>query len=113
MPHIIVEYQEQAIAPTQIEPVLAAIHDAISTSGLFEPNQIKTRAYQFTTHTNAGEYRPYVHVQARIKSGRNSENKKQLAKVILGAFEKFSLSASVVTVEVIDMDRDSYGKFVP
>lgn len=113
MPHIIVEYQDQAINKSQLESVLLAIHNAISESGLFKYDQIKTRAYEFKAHTNAGINNPYIHVQARIKSGRDEDNKKQLAKVILSAFELFSLKASVVTVEIIDMDRASYGKYVP
>ena len=80
---------------------------------MFKANQIKTRAYPFQEFTNAGESNPYIHIQARIKSGRNVDNKKQFAQVILSGLKPLAIPALVVTVEVIDMDRESYGKFVP
>lgn len=90
-----------------------AIHQSIADSGLFQADQIKTRAYPFRQFTNAGRGSPYIHIQARIKSGRDADNKKQFGKVILAGLEPLNLPVSVVTVEIIDMDRDSYGKHVP
>lgn len=113
MPHIIVEYSERLLADAEVHTMLQSIHCAIADSGLFKANQIKTRAYSFKEFTNAGESEPYIHIQARIKSGRDADNKKRFAEVILSAFETLNIEASVITVEVIDMDRDSYGKYVP
>jgi 5-carboxymethyl-2-hydroxymuconate isomerase len=114
VPHIVVEYAEQIfIDDTKINSMLQAIHQSISDSGLFKANQIRTRAYPFKHFTNAGGNTPYIHIQARIKSGRDADNKKQLAQVILSAFNKLDIPAEVITVEIIDMDRDSYSKYVP
>ncbi len=113
MPHIIVEYQEALADKIKISEVLQAIHNAISDSGLFKANQIKTRAYPFQDHTNAGEQNPYIHILARIKSGRDADNKQQFSKVILAGLKPLAIPASVITVEVIDMDRESYGKLEP
>ena len=113
MPHIIVEYAEQLAEDVKVDAIFQAIHTSIADSGLFEANQIKTRAYPFHAFTNAGESEPYIHIQARIKSGRDADNKKRLGKVILTGLGTLNIHASVITVEVIDMDRDSYGKFIP
>ena len=113
MPHIIVEYSEQSVNRTQIKAVLEAVHRSIADSGLFEESHIKTRAYPFRDFTNAGGSEPYIHIQARIKSGRDAENKKRLSEEILGGLRPLNIPASVVTVEIIDMDRDSYGKYKP
>ena len=113
MPHIIIEYSEQLLNDAEVRSMLQAIHGSIAESGLFKANQIKTRAYPFKDFTNAGESHPYIHIQARIKSGRDADNKKRFGKVILAGFETLNIPASVITVEVIDMDRDSYGKYVP
>ena len=113
MPHIIVEYAEKIIDSVQINSILQVVHESIAESGLFKANQIKTRAYPFRTFTNAGGSEPYIHIQTRIKSGRDADNKKQLGEVVLAGLSKLNISASVVTIEVIDMDRDSYGKLVP
>lgn len=113
MPHIIVEYSEKLLEDTEVNSMLQRIHRSIADSGLFKANQIKTRAYSFREFTNAGGSDPYIHIQARIKIGRDADNKKRLGEVILAGFKTLNIQASVITVEVIDMDRDSYGKYVP
>ena len=113
MPHIIVEYQEELANGDEVEAVLRTIHQSVSDSGLFKANQIKTRAYSFRHFTNGGEKDPYIHIQARIKSGRDDDNKKRLGDVILSGLATLDIPASVITVEIIDMHRPSYGKHVP
>ncbi|VAW99015.1 hypothetical protein MNBD_GAMMA23-2355 [hydrothermal vent metagenome] len=110
MPHIIVEYLEKNLEDTQVSALLQAVHLAIADSGLFKANQIRSRAYPFKHFSNAGGNAPYIHIQARIKSGRDTDNKKQLSKVILSGIGKLKLPTSIITVEVIDMHRDSYAK---
>ena len=110
MPHIILEFAEQALSTEQIPTILNAIHMAVLESGLFEASHIKTRAYPMPYYTNAGGDEPYIHVTARIKSGRNSEQKKSLSQVIVSALSGLSLQVQVITVEVVDMDRSSYSK---
>lgn len=113
MPHIIVEYAKQLENDTQVDEILATVHHSVAESGLFKADQIKTRAYPFEAFTNAGGSEPYIHIQARIKSGRDADNKKQLGEVILKGLSTLNIPASVITVEIIDMDRESYGKLSP
>ncbi|MBF0248670.1 MAG: hypothetical protein HQL36_11470 [Alphaproteobacteria bacterium] len=113
MPHIIVEYQEGLAAGDAVDAMLMAIHRSVSDSGLFKADQIKTRAYAFRNFTNAGGQDPYIHIQARIKSGRDDDNKKRMGQAILSGLAPLGIPASVITVEIIDMDRGSYGKLVP
>ncbi len=113
MPHIIIEYPEQMADDSEIENLLQAVHHSIADSGLFKADQIRTRAYPFREFTNAGSNAPYMHIQARIKSGRDADNKKRLGDEILAGLSKLNIPVSVITVEIIDMDRDSYGKYVP
>ena len=113
MPHIIVEYAEKLVDEAEVDALLRTVHQSIADSGLFKANQIKTRAYSFQSFTNAGGTSHYIHIQARIKSGRDADNKKRLGEEILSGLSTLNIPASVITVEIIDMDRDSYGKYVP
>ena len=113
MPHIIVEYSEQLFETSEVQSMLQTIHQSIVRSRLFDDSHIKIRAYPFKEYSNAGEKNPYIHVQARIKSGRDVDNKKRLSQEILIGLKTLNLRASVVTVEIIDMDRDSYSKYIP
>ena len=113
MPHIIVEYSKQSVNETLVDAILHTVHHAIADSSLFKADQIKTRAYAFNKYTNAGDNEPYIHIQARIKSGRDIDNKKQLGDVILKGLSALNIPVSVITVEIIDMERESYGKYSP
>ena len=113
MPHIIVEYPKQRVNDTQVDAILHAIHDAIAQSGLYKPVMIKTRAYAFNKFTNAGGNEPFIHIQARIKATSDVDKKKQLSDVIIKGLSALNIPVSVVTVEIIDMERESYGKYSP
>ena len=110
MPHIIIEYPAQRVNYSKVDAILKTIHNTIAESGLFKTDQIRTRAYAFKNFTNAGGSEPFIHIQARIKSGRDVANKKQLSNVILNGFSALNIPVSVITVEIIDMERESYGK---
>ena len=110
MPHIIIEYPAQWVNHSKVDAILQTIHHAIAESGLFKADQIRTRAYAFKNFTNAGGSEPFIHIQARIKSGRDVANKKQLSNVILKGLSALNIPVSVITVEIIDMERESYGK---
>ena len=47
------------------------------------------------------------------KSGRDVGNKNQLGDVILKGLSALNIPASVITVEIIDMECESYGKYTP
>lgn len=113
MPHIIVEYAKQRVNDTQLDEILHTIHDSIAQSGLYKPDMIKTRAYAFNKFTHAGGDEPYIHIQARIKATPDVDKKKQLSDVIIKGLSALTIPASVVTVEIIDMERESYGKYSP
>lgn len=110
MPHIILEYAEQLMDDSMVDAALQAVHAAVAGSGLFDVSHIKTRAYSFRAFTHADGSEPYIHIQARIKSGRDTENRKRLGEVILSGLQPLGIPAKVMTVEIIDMDRGSYGK---
>lgn len=113
MPHIIVEYAEKLSDDGKIIAILQAVHRSVVESGLFEESHIKTRAYPFQDFNNAGGRKPYIHIQARIKSGRDAKNKQRLSQGILASLQPMNIPAAVITVEIIDMDRNSYSKYKP
>ena len=113
MPHIILEYSEGILKDADVSGVLMTLHRAASKSGLFDESHIKTRAYKTRHFTNAGKIDPFVHIQARIKSGRNADEKKGLSAEIINSLIPLKIKTAVLTVEIIDMDKDSYSKHKP
>lgn len=110
MPHCVVEYSAELNAT----PILTAVFEGARKAELFEPNgaDIKVRAQAYQQHISGAKHRDFIHVQLRILSGRNPEQKQQLSQSVLEHLLKLGLSSCSHTVEVIDIDRASYAKKV-
>jgi len=113
MPHIIVEYAHSILSDDEALNILKSLHLACVDSDLFDESHIKTRAYPFFLGTLAGGHEPYLHIQVRILSGRCAADKKRLSESMINSLTHLKIKAAVVTLEVIDMDRDSYVKLKP
>lgn len=108
MPHCIVEYSGGLNASALLE----AVYGGADRSGLFTAADIKLRAQGYSDHFSGAGKQAFVHVSARILSGRTLEQRQQLSQQILASLEALQLSQCSLTVEVIEMERDSYAKTV-
>lgn len=110
MPHCVIEYSDTLDA----KPILTAVFDGALQSGLFEPGgaDIKVRAQSYQQHISGAEHRDFIHVQLRILSGRNLEQKQHLSQCVLDKLLQLGQVSCSHTVEVIDIDRASYAKKV-
>ena len=110
MPHIILEYPEGCLLEPLVNKALRSIHASAAASDLFEISHIRTRAYSFKQYTHGDNDKAYIHIQARIKSGRDTDEKKRLSDSILLGLRNLDLPVAVITIEVVDMNRESYSK---
>lgn len=111
MPHLIIEFAQELAEAEQVETLLDAVHRAAAGTGLFEENYIRVRAMPVAHYRCGGKREPFIHVQCRIHAGRNEVMKKQLSEAVLSALRDQGWPAKVMTVEVVDMDRESYAKY--
>jgi len=113
VPHCVIEYARPLEQSGDLKPLLQAVHQAAFDSGLFSLDDIKTRALAVDYYlTGAGEGE-FVHISLKILAGRSAGQKKQLSEQVLAAaMAVLGERASSCSVEVIDMDRDSYAKQV-
>lgn len=112
MPHCIVEYSqnlEQEVPPADL---LEAVKEACLASALFNPQDVKLRSFPFKSFLSVGQEDAFIHVTLRVLSGRTEDQKKQLSHLVLEALTQFSLNNVSFSVEVCDMDRDTYAKQV-
>ncbi|MGQ3671565.1 5-carboxymethyl-2-hydroxymuconate Delta-isomerase [Xanthobacter sp. TB0136] len=116
MPHLTVEYSSN-IGHACTPQMLRNLNTALMTSGQFEEMAIKSRAVPvdvFAIGTAEGE-RGFLAARLCILSGRTAEQKKQLSEILLEALKKSFMSSGIhtqITVEILDMDRASYGKAI-
>ena len=112
MPHCIIEYSAQlqkTVKPTQL---ISAVYNGAFTSELFESNDIKTRAISFDDHQTGSVKANFIHVTIKILSGRTLEQRQKLSHAISNELNMLNCSATSLTVEVVDMERESYAKVI-
>lgn len=113
MPHLTIDYSSNLDA--SITPaLLRTANAALLATGQFQEADIKTRAQGFDCFAVGTQdaARGFVAARLAILSGRSSQIKREVADVLLAALEaitddKLELQ---ISVEVVDIDRDSYAK---
>lgn len=112
MPHLLIEYPQDCIGAEQLEPLLDVVHAGVVATSLFDESHIRIRTIPFTHYRLAGKQEAFIHVQCRIHAGRTEEKKRQLSEAVLGLVRGQHLPVKNITVEVVEMDRESYAKWV-
>jgi len=110
MPHLIIEFADDLAVDNSVSKMLDAVHYATVETGLFIESHIKTRAIPVKHYRTGVGFDPFIHAQLRIKSGRNETQKKILSESVLSAIVNQAWPVKVVTVEVVDIDSESYSK---
>ncbi|KIH81947.1 5-carboxymethyl-2-hydroxymuconate Delta-isomerase [Pseudomonas batumici] len=116
MPHVFLEYTAN-LTDFDADKALLRINHALVASGQFGAEfDIKSRATKleaFRVGTGAGE-RGFVHVKLALLSGRSAQIKTQLSESLLAGLKDLGdWPAGVevqLSVEVVDLDRESYAK---
>ncbi len=114
MPHLTIEYSNNlgtALAPA----LLHAANEALMHTGQFQEADIKSRAIGFDHFAigTADTARAFVAAKLSILGGRTAQTKREIAQALLVALEA-AIAADgqelQTSVEILDIDRDSYAK---
>lgn len=116
MPHLHLEYSAN-LRQLEVDKVLLRLNHALVGSGQFAQElDIKSRARAFE-HYRVGVApveRAFACVRLSLLGGRSAEVKKQLSgsllEVLKDAVSEVQGLELQLSVEIIDMDRDSYAK---
>ena len=119
MPHLVLEHSDNLVEPLDHGALFAALHAELEGFGLFRPEDIKSRAVAHARY-RVGQGDPgdvFVHVTLSIMAGRPVEVRKALGAAILGVVQRglgrtWTERRCDVTVEVREMDRETYAKGV-
>lgn len=110
MPHLIIHYAQDLARDEQVHQMLDSIHAAAFSTGLFDETHIRVRAFPVAFYRVGGGRGPFIHAQLRILPGRSEPQKETLSAAVLAAIRGEGWGAKVITVEVVDMDGNSYAK---
>ena len=116
MPHCIIEYSQELEAQLHPSQLIEAAHNGAVASGLFDESHIKSRTLPYQHYKTGTSELRFIHITAKILSGRSSEQKASLSQHLLEHFKLLltdkALTAITLTVEVRDMDKEAYSKAV-
>ncbi|WP_133407942.1 5-carboxymethyl-2-hydroxymuconate Delta-isomerase [Parashewanella tropica] len=104
MPHCIIEHSNEFNADVLME----AVFKGALSSRLFESKAIKVRALPYQFYQVGFKRSAFIHVTLKILSGRTQEQKLDLSEKVLNQLSALSYDDVSITVEVVDIDRESY-----
>ncbi|MFL9924797.1 5-carboxymethyl-2-hydroxymuconate Delta-isomerase [Herbaspirillum lusitanum] len=123
MPHLFLEYTDN-LPQFNAAETLFKLNETLLGSGQFGPTDIKARAtrldlyqvgVQDMSKANQTQH-AFLHVRLALLSGRTPEVKKELSDSLMAVLKASctwpDTTLMQMTVEMLDMDRPSYGKQV-
>jgi 5-carboxymethyl-2-hydroxymuconate isomerase len=110
MPHCIIEYSRELEKFVEPKKMITAVYQGALESGLFNDEDIKTRSIAYDNYQSGSIPKAFVHVVAKIFSGRNLEQKKTVTNLILSQLKRLDFPSTLLTVEVIEIEKESYAK---
>jgi len=111
MPHCIIEYAKDIEKSVKPQQMLKAVFQGASQSQLFSKDtDIKTRAIAYDHYQIADKKVDFVHVTIKILSGRTLVQRQHLSSLVLSELVALNFSDSSLTIEIVDIDKDSYEK---
>lgn len=118
MPHLTMEYTPN-LPQLDVSKALLVLNQALLISGHFAAEMdIKSRAIPLSAFQvgTVSASRGFVHLKLAVLSGRSSEVKKLLSESLLAVLKDVCAWPADVevqlSVEVVDLDRESYAKAV-
>jgi 5-carboxymethyl-2-hydroxymuconate isomerase len=112
MPHCIIDYSPEVAGQIDIDALIEAVHQGAMESDLFPEYDIKTRALAYPHHCTGQTRDSFVHVALHLLSGRSDPQKALLSECVLGRIEPLLPRVVSVSVEILDIHRESYRKRV-
>ena len=112
MPHCIIEYSQELEEQVEPSALLSSVYHGALESELFSENDIKVRALAFNHFTTGNLRQNFVHVTVKILSGRNLEQRKKLTQLILAKLNELFSNAISLTVEITEIEKESYAKSI-
>lgn len=111
MPHIILEYSHETMTDDVLAHMLDRLFEVVVNSGLFDSSNIKLRGVPVKHYRLGSAKQGFIHVQCRIHQGRSPEQKQLLCSGIVAALKAGNTAVSVITCEVVEMERECYAKW--
>ena len=112
MPHCIIEYSKELEDKIKATELIDKVYQGTLKSNLFKDEDIKTRTISFENHQTGNKKINFINITVRILSGRNHELKKLLSNSILNEFKNINIKPLSITIEICEIENETYSKLV-
>ena len=110
MPHMVISYAKQVADTVDMAGLVQAVWDTSDKTGLFKPQAIKVRAFPVEHYLTANTDQPFVHIDAKLFSGRTDDQKQAMIQDLFDTVKSFVADDVSISVEAIDMNQATYIK---
>lgn len=108
MPHFVVDCSQGILRQRSEEEILARLHHAANSTGLFEEPDIKVRIRPFPVYAVGGGKEDFIHVFSYIMEGRTIEQRADLSKRIVSALVDMFPTVHRIATNVAEFERATY-----
>ncbi|PXA71534.1 MULTISPECIES: 5-carboxymethyl-2-hydroxymuconate Delta-isomerase [Vibrio] len=114
MPNLVLEYSNSVEERVNIQGLLEDLHQVAIDSGLFETASIKSRTLR-CHHWLIGEQGDsvdFIHLSFELLDGRSAQQKRELSRQLMTVLAEQASQVHSLTINVRDMDKDSFQKII-
>jgi 5-carboxymethyl-2-hydroxymuconate isomerase len=108
MPHFVVDGSQGLLRIHSQDSIVARLHRAVNSSGLFEESDIKVRVHPFETYAVGGGREDFIHAFAWIMQGRSVEQRAALSRAIVGELAEMFPQLPRIAVNVAEFEQVTY-----
>jgi len=109
MPHFIIDCSKEVLSNLTEKDVNTKVHQAASSSGLFDESDIKVRMRPFENYMVGGsDQTPFIHVFAYIMEGRTTEQKANLSKSVVSELKSLFPEVPFIAMNIYDFEKATY-----
>ncbi len=112
MPHCIIEYAKELGKHIDFDEVVSKVHDDLKQCGLFNEEDIKTRALGYKHYIVGDGTSDFIHVNLKILPGRTVEKKQLLTNKVHLTLSEIFITGVIITVEITEIEKETYTKIL-
>ncbi|MCF7222941.1 5-carboxymethyl-2-hydroxymuconate Delta-isomerase [Marilutibacter chinensis] len=108
MPHFVIDCSQGMLRQHREEEILARLHHAASSTGLFDEPDIKVRVNPFRTCAVGGREEDFIHVFSYIMQGRTVEQRADLSKRMVSELVDMFPTVHRIAMNVAEFEKATY-----
>ncbi len=108
MPHFVIDCSQEIFQAQDEASILARLHRAVNSTGLFDESDIKIRLHPFDAYAVGGRREGFIHVFAWIMQGRSVEQRAALSKAVVAELADMFPRLPRIAMNVAEFEQATY-----